>query len=325
MSSIIAIQGEASERRRVEALNWSHLSIEFGHLYMEDFAGGDAAIESYFKRLAPWVEVARNELAVTRRKPRVSTCFLIDDYFRDDYSPAQVIPAVLRAAAAVGVPIDYIARESGCAEADGIELAWLVQGQLVPDPPPGTNGTRTPLTQDGWLCNGIRSPGYPEGKAMAPKGEWRQPIENAARKHSVFLDVELRNGADEKLKWSCAFLAAVWQLVRLGLLRYDDKAVTKVVGIDAVLEDSSGNWPETWSDLPAVMQVNKSAASFFAHRTVSLMTNRFLPTEHAVRAILSSVRVDPAVAEKVSERAEDEGCRLPTEIVDRVSYLFLGL
>src|SRR5262249_43187714 len=135
---------------------WSHLSVELGHLYLEDFAGGPPVLAALMREVVPWAQAARSLVAAAQ--PRVSTCFLIDDYFSTPAAPATAIPMLLEAADSVGLTIDYLVRESACALADGIQIAELVTGRLVPDPPPGTTGSR-PSTQDsGWLCNGVRSP-----------------------------------------------------------------------------------------------------------------------------------------------------------------------
>jgi len=316
MTQAHATHSEESGLRRTESVAWSHLSIEFGHLYMEDFKAGATALESYFDRLAPWARTAVAELKRLQPRPRVSTCFLVDDYFLRTSSPQEVIPAVREAAKKAGVPIDYLARESACVEAAGVPLAALVQSRLVPDPPAETNGSRPPATENGWLCNGVRSPSYVGGEAMRSVEAWAHPVENGARNHSLFLDVELWRDENRTRTWSCAYLAAVWQLVRLGLLRFDGKPVTHVV------ETAGDEWPDDWDDVPAVVQLNAGASSFTAYRTFSVMTNRFLPTEHAVRMILGQVEIDRDVLADVRTRAEAEGYPLPKAVVDRLSYVF---
>src|SRR5690606_35636054 len=104
--------------------------------------------------------------------------------------------------------------------------------------------------------------------------------------HSVFVDVELWDERAGARTWSCAYLAAVWQLLRLGLLRRDGAPVTVPRPWPEVL-------PQAWDLLPAVVQVNPRAAPFTAYRTFSVLPVGFLSTEHAVRTILSQVLVDP--------------------------------
>ncbi|GAA3397492.1 SCO2522 family protein [Cryptosporangium minutisporangium] len=317
MSPVKATHSEAAGALRpVASVPLSHVSIEVGHLYMEDFAPGQTDLTAYFRRLAPWVKLGTEELTAGQKRPRVSTCFLVDDYFRRSFPPGAVLPAVIDAAAEAGLTIDYIARESACAEAGGVPLAPLVRSRLVAEPPAGTNGSRPPVTEVGWLSNGMRSPSTGLEAMQAGKA-WQPPTENAARNHSVFMDIELWSGDTGAEKWSCAYLAAVWQLLRLGVLRFEGKPVT-------ALADAPASWPDSWDDVPPVVRLNERADPFSAYRTLSVMTNRFLATEHAVRTILGQVEVDPAVLRDVDGRAENEQLALPREIIERISYVFLG-
>src|SRR5262249_35756686 len=154
---------------RIQSLPLSHLSIELGHLYFEDFVGGTARLRQHFDRVAPWVAAACDIHArlLPRGTPRTSTCFLIDDYFGGSRSPAEVPPDLIAAATASGLRIDYLVRESACAEADGVALAELVLERVVADPPPDTNGSRPAVKDSGWLSNGQRSPAAHHAEAMA--------------------------------------------------------------------------------------------------------------------------------------------------------------
>ena len=108
---------ETSAAEKVESLPLSHVSVEVGHLYMEDFVEGEGAVRRTFAAAAPWLQTAQTPQAVgcEKKSVRVSTCFLIDDYFSRFASPAEVLPMVLAAAEREGVQIDYLARESACA------------------------------------------------------------------------------------------------------------------------------------------------------------------------------------------------------------------
>lgn len=122
-----------------------------------------------------------------------------------------------------------------------------------------------------------------------------------------------REGA--RRTWSCPFLAAVWQLLRLGLLRDEGRVPLPPVPLE-------GGWPGDWDRLPAVVRINPQAAPFSAYTTLSVLSPRFLPVELAVRTILSQVAVDDEVLRQVAARSESEGVRLEEELVDRVSYVF---
>lgn len=329
MTSADAVFREASAERRVASVPLSHLSLELGHLYMEDYAAGPQHLREHFQQVAPWANAARQACVGSlqsqqgresrQARARISTCFLVDDYFTPFSSPAELISPLMSAAHEAGLEIDYLARESGCAEADGVTLARLVEDRLVPDPPPDTNGSRPPAAEVGWLCNGQRSPASGVGEAMDAIPRWKPPVQNAARRHSIFLDVELWDWDESngRRTWSCPFLAAVWQLLRLGMLRHDGEGV-------AAARQWQGAFPNSWDELPAVTQLNPTAAPFSAYRTLSILSTRFLPIEHSVRTILSQTAVDRDVLGQVMTRSRGEGIELPLELVDRIDYVFTG-
>ncbi|MGH3701450.1 MAG: SCO2522 family protein [Pseudonocardiaceae bacterium] len=321
---------EVAAERRVASLPLAHFSIELGHLYMDDFVAG-IDLERYFAQVAPWVRAARQDCAESLQsrkgkpgqhtrepRPRISTCFLIDDYFTRFSSPAEIIPALVSGARAAGLEIDYLARESGCAHAEDVDLASLVMGRVVPDPPLSANGSRPHPTEVGWLSNGERSPADDAVReAMETVGTWVPPTQNSARRHSIFVDLELWDEKNGHRKWSCHFLAAVWQLLRLGMLRHNGDGV-------ALPQLWKRALPDDWDDIPAVIQLNSTAAPFSAYRTFSILSTRFLPIELAVRTILSQVAVDRDVLSQVTARSQAEGVDLPLELVDRIGYLIAG-
>ena len=55
---------ETSADFKVESLPLSHVSVELGHLYMEDLAGGESAVRRTFAAAAPWVRTAQTPQAV---------------------------------------------------------------------------------------------------------------------------------------------------------------------------------------------------------------------------------------------------------------------
>ena len=316
MNTVEAAYGEATARRKVKALPLSHRSVDLGHRYHEDFDPAGPGLARHFARVAPQVEAAKLLYAPPAgNRLRMSTCFLIDDYFTPFDPPGVVIPALREAADSAGVRIDYLAREAGCAVADGVDLASLVEKRLVPEPAVGSDGSRPPVTQTGWLSNGRRSPSG--GEAMGRVPGWEPPEENSARRHSIFVDVELWSEKDGHRTWSCPFLAAVWQLMRLGMLRFDGSPVAQPRAVDLDLI-------QDWNELPAVIQLNPKAAPFSAYQTFSVLSGRFLAVEHAVRVILDQVGVDDAVVKQIAERSEDEGFHLPGEIVRRINYFLDG-
>jgi hypothetical protein len=310
--------GEVTEEARIVSLPLSHVSIELGHLYMEDFAAGPEALRSHLERISPWANALKQNYATLlgRRTARISTCFLIDDYFTRFSTPAKVISDLLAAAEESGLQIDYLARESACVTADGVALAELVLGRLVPDPAPDSNGSRPPVHEVGWLANGERSATGDVDEAMGSVTRWTPPRQNSARRHSVFIDVELWHETEEGRVWSCAFLAAIWQLLRLGLLRDEGKAVAQP------RPKAPTGLPDRWDDLPPVLQLNPSAQPFTAYHTFSVLAKRFLSTEDAVNTIISQFSAAPSVLSQMASRSEAEHFPLPIDIVDRISYAF---
>jgi hypothetical protein len=309
---------EISAEFKVESVPLSHVSVEVGHLYMEDLAAGESAVRRAFAAAAPWVRAARTPQAAgcEKKSVRLSTCFLIDDYFSRFSSPAEVIPMVLAAAKREDLEIDYLARESVCAGADGISPASLTLGSLVTEPAPGTTGGRPPLTETGWLTNGQRSPGTSRGEAMARRAPWQPPRESARRRHSIFIDVELWDEHDGQRTWSCPMLAAVWQLMRLGLLRDQGRPVV------TPLDWTDPIFPDRWDDLPPVIRLNPRATAFAGYTTLSVLSPRFLPVELAVRTILSQFACDGTVFAEATGRAARDAMPLPAELVDRIRYVF---
>jgi len=310
---------ETAARRSVESVPLSHLSIELGHLYIEEFAGGVEQLRRQFARVVPWAAAARQACLdrTPNARPRISTCFMIDDYFTRFSTPRVVMEQVREAARDTGLVIDYFAREAGCAQADDIPLAELVLTQLVSDPVPETTGDRPPTSETGWLCNGRRSPASGPEQAMRAGRDWQPPMQNAANRHSIFMDVELWDYEDDgRRRWSCPFLAAVWQLMRMGLLRHEGEGVTNPYQLD--------DWPDDWDEMPAVVKLNPHAAPFSAYRTFSVLGSRFLGIEHAVRTILSQVSISPAVLDQIQTRSRNEHIDLPKDLVERSEYVFIS-
>ncbi|WP_329139430.1 SCO2522 family protein [Streptomyces sp. NBC_01476] len=311
-----AVFRETTAEPRTQSVPLAQISLELGHLYMEDFEAGPDRLRKHFAQVRPWADAVHALAAADGRRPRVSTCFLVDDYFTRFSSPAELVPMLLAEAERAGLVIDYLARESGCAVADGVAVAEAVEARLVESPPPGSDGSRPPVSQTGWLANGERSPGSQALEAMAGAPAWRPPAETAARRHSVFLDVQLWDDTGGHRTWSCPFLAAVWQLARLGLLRN--------LG-EPLLQPQP--WPDTpfpqeWDELPPLVRLNATAAPFSAYRTYSVLPSRFLSIEHAVRSILDQTDADPEALTQVAKRSLGEGLAVPDEIPDRVSYVF---
>ncbi|GAA1388362.1 SCO2522 family protein [Catellatospora chokoriensis] len=319
MTGLEVVFQESVATPKLQEVSLSHLSIELGHLYMEDFKAGYRRLVELFAKVRPWAQTAEEVCrAQWGPKARISTCFLVDDYFSPFGSPDELVPLLQQAAAESGLIIDYLARESACATAGAVEPARLVEGRLVEEPPPRrANGSRPPVTETGWLSNGERSPHEVVAEAMEAVTPWRPPRQNLPNNHSIFMDVELWDAPRGERRWSCPMLAAVWQLLRLGLLRHEGQAV-------AVPQNPAGPLGTAWHELPPVLRLRPNARPFFAYRTFSALSTRFLPIEGAVRAILDHVSVDPAVNGLAIARAADEGSVLSADILDRIEYAFVN-
>jgi hypothetical protein len=301
------------------AVPLSHVSVELGHLYPEDWAGGRRSLATALEDAVPWARAAKDAVRVTGHRPRVSTCFLVDDYFGDLPGPDQLVPDLLSVATELGITIDYLAREAACAEADGpggrVSPATLLVAQLVEEPPPPGTGERPAAVESGWLCNGARSPSQQSRQALDTPPAWAPPRQSAARRHSIFVDVQLWDDVNGVRTWSCPLLAATWQSLRLGLLR--DRGVAPVSP-----EPAPSRWPDNWSRIPPVVRLQDRADPFSAYTTLSVLSPRFLPVELAVRTILGQVQQDPAVTKQIRARADGEEFALPLEVLDRIHYAF---
>jgi hypothetical protein len=335
---------EAREAAQVESVPLAHLSIEVGHLYREDLEtqGPDDRLRKQFAQAKHYIDAAvLLQKARYGKRARISTCFLIDDYSPSDTerkpvaAPRDAVKLLTETARAHGFQLDYIVRESGCVastdrpragEKDHVRLADIVAGQLVAEPVEGATGFRPPTSESGWLCNGRRSPESEHAQAMSGL-QWEAAEEYGYRHHSVFLDAQLWTEIQERdqnsghllvrRNWSCAFLASVWQLMRLGLLRNEGKAVAKPYLW------TGDDWPDDWSDMPTVTQVNPGAADFAAYRAVSVLPSSYLPIEHAVRMVLNHVLVDSLILSEIVERAAREEITIPRSPTERLSHVFL--
>ncbi|MGY0501148.1 SCO2522 family protein [Nocardia sp. FBN12] len=321
---------EASEESVTAPLPMAHLSIEIGHFRHEEILYDTDLVRARLRRVVPlvaaFIESARIEFGPDTR---VSTCYLTDDYFQPRFEPTTVLDRLLGAAADAGLTIDYLARESACNQAPvfaggeavgaAIPIAEMVAARLIAEPEDEevTNGRRPPTAESGWLCNGRREQNSSLRPAMHPQ-PYRPPHEYGRGEHSIFQDVELWHDRDGARRWSCPFLTAVWQLLRLGMLRYHGAPV-----VDPQPWPAGRGWPDHWADLPPVVQLNPDAAPFTAYRTLSMLPKRYLLIESAVRVILDHLAPDDAVTAQVSAQGAAERVLVSPEVVERVGHLLI--
>ncbi|MET7769688.1 SCO2522 family protein [Nocardia sp. NPDC005366] len=320
---------EATDQPQIEQVPLSHLSIEVGHFYLKDIARDIDKVRAEFRRIVPLVRAFIESAKVQYGNDvRVSTCYLIDDYFQPDTSPSDILGKLLAAAEEAGLGIDYLARESGChqisrfdrgeSRGEPIPVAEMVAARIVAEPAPPDNGSRPPTAESGWLCNGRRSSDHDHDQVQAMRNRtYRPPEEFGRREHSLFLDVELWSNRTAETRWSCMFLAAVWHLLRLGMLRYNGAAV-----VDPQPQHGE-TWPRRWDEVPPVIQLNPAAQPFAAYRTLSMLPKSYIGIEHAVRVVLDHLDLDDAVLAQIIDRANAEGVSVSRKISDRLSHLLL--
>lgn len=330
---------EETDDVRIDQVPLSHLSIEVGHYNLDEIVHDTDRVVQELRRIVPLVEAfSRSARVQFGGQARVSTCYLIDDYFQPDSDPHEVLGTLLSAVDESGLRIDYLARESGCWEAepfiDGmpsgepVRLAEMVAACIVAEPEPGAStGRRPPTAESGWLCNGRRASSSESSQAM--RGRLYLPPEEFGKlEHSIFLDVQLwskhtvdvdgRSKIDTR--WSCSFLVAVWQLLRLGVLRNNGAAVVAPQPLS-----TADARPRRWREIPPVLQLTPDAAPFAAYRTLSMLPKRYLGVEHSVRLILDHLDLDPAVIDQITARGthEEIPVTMPRRLTDRLSHLLL--
>jgi hypothetical protein len=333
VSAVDVSYSEETESVRIESVRLAHLSIEAGHLYLEDFADGDKALREQLERTAPYVDFYQRRLRKRLgRHARISTCFMVDDYTpsrssRPTPPPSEVAEMLTTTARDQGFAIDYLAREAGCVSAaerpyagvrEQSRLAEIVTGQIVEEAAENANGSRPPAVKVGWLSNGRRSPTVTV--AMDSPG-WQPPEEYGNRRHSVFVDVELWHKDDSGGRiYSCSMLSTVWQLLRLGLLRDSGKAVAQ-----AYRFTEEEDFPDSWAKLPTVIKLTPDAAPFAAYQAVSVLPPEYHAVETAVEIIIEHLRFDQRVLEETAERARNEPqpLHLPNSPARRLSYVYL--
>jgi hypothetical protein len=284
------------------------ISIEFAHLYLphvdEERAAASASLAARW--LLPLIAAYEESGA------KVSTVVMVDDYFSPEEVEVEVEEKAVmlkEACVSAGLRVDHVAYESACAES-----VERMRSRLRQEPRKGDGSSKPPTAEigSGWLSNGDP----PRGRQSEPEAVGRlflQPgsggaVEAPVRAaiparghHSIHLDVQLwkdGRGSDSRL-WACPTLAAWWQLIRLGMLR-DEQTGAPVA--------------------PPRTQSSPDAPPLAARRTITLLDNRFLEVEHAVRAIHERLSLPEAWRRYLREGERSPG---PYEHLDRIAYLFV--
>lgn len=309
---------ETAAEPRTQSVPLAHLSVELGHLYMEDFEAGPERLRAHFAEVGPWVEAART--AATARaggkRARISTCFLIDDYFTRFSTPAEVVPMLLAEAERAGLSVDYLARELGCAVTGKVPVAEAVAARIVESPPPGSYGLRPPAAQTGWLANGERSP-----VARAPQAMKRAGLAAPARDRGPPpLRLPRRRAVERRRRRAAPVVLPLPR--RRVAARPPRTPAQRGRGRPRPQPHTATGFPDKWDELPTLLKLNERADPFAAYRTCSVLPTRFLPVEHAVRVILDQIEVDPGALAQVADRSGKERMAVPDSVADRISYVY---
>jgi hypothetical protein len=281
----------------------AHMSVEIAHIYLgeltEDTAGD--AVSAAIDRVGPVVD------RMTRDHGRtVSTCVLIDDYFESKGpTPEQAVEIFKNAAARLGFRLDWIAFEADCAlAADYFFDKLYPQPRFGESSHGGVHGEPNRLSRSGqsWVSNGDptrqtkapRSRRFLGEEVKYPAGKVRPEIAT-----SIALDVEIAKAGSQgdDLIWSCPFLAACWQLIRLGCWR----------------EPSGGMLAPK-----RLLAVSERPPPFFARRTLSHLPSRYLRVEHAVQVILNQLTIDDRARREIDPHTAQ------FEIREYIEYAFGG-
>lgn len=265
----------------MKAGEYAQLSVEVGHVYLGELQDpslvGSAAAAAAF-----WIKPVLDKVG----RANASVCLMIDDYFpaRGSIDPDEAAALFIAAFEEAGLALDYVAHE-----ADFAVFAEDVRARIQPQPRLGEmsfgepGGFRNDLKdssgrwlRSGWISNGdpIRAErGARDGFALFDRAaKTDETLGRPEHRTSMALEVQIYDTPKgDAVVWSCPFLAACWQLVRLGALRDDN---------------NEPRFPER------MRQLRDDAPPFHARRTLTLLPPSMLRVEHAVRVILSQLDLD---------------------------------
>ena len=246
---------------------YADLSLEIAHIYLHELDENKA--EQSAKIAESWI---KHILDLAKKHQRVvSTTVLIDNYFMEhSLSLPDAAEMIVSAYEHHGIQIDHIVPESSCAS--GIEKMF----DLIIEQPRRGAGSRggeigSPARVTGWLSNGDSmrlTHNILDGDPFRSSGEMgEEQVYDPRYRHAVFLDVQLWSHESGRKIYSCAALAAWWQLMRLGLDEAHD--------CEPILPDE--------------IMSRRNSPPFFSHNTLSILSSQFIEIEHAVNVILNQV------------------------------------
>lgn len=275
----------------------AELSVEVCHLYRDEL--NEDSVVNGLRTAKPIVEAFRE----TRLGDSLSICMLLDDYHQPLHMTGDEVRELVDIAGSkASLQVDYVVSEAALAT-----TVRALTDRLVPMPYPGAGSEQGDAAVGRYLSsvNGSRlegrEGGTPDWFLPVDAGALEEPTEVKAPglsgrvhrgQHDVDLMVELWSSetSNRANKYSCAVLAAWWQLVRLGYLR-------------------AGEEPRS----PDETITLNSLVPFFARRTLSILDPSYIEIEHAVRAILDNFLPS----------ASPEWRGLPTFSPENIAYAFL--
>ena len=80
MTAVDVSYDEVTQTAKVDAVPLGHLSVETGHLYLDDFADGDRKIARQLEQAAPWLDAANKRIRSASGECPDKHLFLVDDY-----------------------------------------------------------------------------------------------------------------------------------------------------------------------------------------------------------------------------------------------------
>ncbi len=278
----------------------AEVSLELGcHFYPDEWACMDE------KGYIPREHMERGRAEYSRLCEKlgaevVSTCIFLDGYngkLQKIISPSRAVELLQKCASEAGVPLHYVGSEGACAG----DVAEAVLNRIISPPPLGSSGTHEPTSQRGWISNGLLGPDCSyENEAY---DEYCSDIP-----HSISLAVQMFKDVPPRKKqpgwrwWACPYLAAVWQLGRLGLLPED-----QISPIEQTIDEQT-----RWDDLPFVSRLDSEAPPFTAQSTLTILPKRYIQVVHAESLILDNIVLPSSV---VGDR------NLPPELSQLAEYV----
>ena len=270
------------------------ISLEVAHIYMSEYS--PALLEGLALELTEWTLPLYSRL---HESSTVEVVILIDDYFAPkDMDIEAAGEAIEEVVASSGIPVDRRVLESEC-----VPLAEILAREVIREPREGdgteNRAARSPDDQR-WIRDTDSGSHESVGAIVEPVSPWAPKRQKSgrdgatdnvqaknSRSHLIDLAVEMFKEGDGRggEVWSCALLAAAWQMHRLG-------CPTPGLG-DSLLSP--------------------------ANRTMSVISPRFMIVETAVNRILRNLRLDDPLF-----RSLQFGSSMPTndELVGRIGYLF---